>query len=77
MVREGLEALYEVVGEKAYLEICKLYGGNSVYIPTYSSAVRDKRNKDIVKRYNGVNAISLAREYKISVNHLRKIVKEY
>ncbi|MEO3214760.1 MULTISPECIES: Mor transcription activator family protein [Romboutsia] len=75
MIREDLEALYELVGEEVYLEICKLYGGNSLYVPTYSSAIRDKRNEEIIKRFNGVNASILAREYKMSVNHIRRIVK--
>lgn len=72
----NMENLFEIVGEKQYLEIVKMYGGNSVYIPTYESVIRNSRNRDIAKRYNGVNADQLGREYKITTNQVRKIVRE-
>lgn len=74
---EILDILVEIVGYDKFLEICKNYGGNNLYIPTYNSAIRNTRNLDIIKRYNGINKRELAREYNISVNHLRKIIKDY
>lgn len=69
-----LEGLFEIVGEKEFLEISRMYGGDLVYIPTYSSLVRGSRNREIVDKYNGVNAADLARVYGMSVNHLNRIV---
>lgn len=74
---EGIQALYEIVGEDGFLEITKSYGGTTIYIPTYKSAIRSKRNKDIVKRFNGVNINILAREYNLSVTQIKKIIKDY
>ncbi|MDK2586323.1 Mor transcription activator family protein [Romboutsia sedimentorum] len=72
-VSDKLDALLDIIGEYKFLEVTKLYGGNNVYIPTYSSAIRSSRNRDIVKRYNGVNAVGLACEYGISVTQLKNI----
>ena len=75
-VYEHLELLYEIVGEEKYLEIVRMYGGANLYIPTYKATIRNSRNREIRKRYNGVNGSKLAFEYGMSVNNLRNIVKE-
>ena len=71
-VYEHLEMLYEIVGDEKYLEIIRMYGGSNLYIPTYKATIR---NREIRKRYNGVNLSFLAAEYGMSVNNLRNIVK--
>ena len=73
-VIENLSLMYESVGEEKFLEIIRMYGGNNLYIPTYKSVVRSSRNREIAKRYNGINASQLAREYGITVNQIRNIV---
>ena len=74
-VIESLELLVDIVGEERYLEITKMYGGMSLYIPTYKSALRSARNREIARRYDGVNASRLASEYRMSVNHIKRILK--
>ena len=74
-VYEHLEMLYEIVGDEKYLEIIRMYGGANMYIPTYKATIRNSRNREIRKRYNGVNLSLLAAEYGMSVNNLRNIVK--
>ena len=66
--------MYEIVGEEKFLEIIRMYGGSNLYIPTYKSVVRSSRNREIAKRYNGINASQLARDYGITVNQIRNIV---
>ena len=73
-VIEILAFMYEIVGEEKFLEIIRMYGGSNLYIPTYKSVVRSSRNREIAKRYNGINASQLAREYGITVNQIRNIV---
>ena len=75
-VYEHLEMLYEIVGDEKYLEIIRMYGGSNLYIPTYKATIRNSRNREIRKRYNGVNISLLAAEYGMSVNNLRNIIKE-
>ena len=74
-VIESLELLVDIVGEERYLEITRMYGGMSLYIPTYKSALRNARNREIATKYNGVNINSLASEYRMSVNHIKRILK--
>ena len=74
-VTYGLELLVDIVGKERYLEITRMYGGMSLYIPTYKSALRNARNREIAIKYNGVNASRLASEYRMSVNHIKRILK--
>ena len=62
--------LVDIIGEESYLEISKMYGGMSLYTPTYKSALRSARNREIARRYDGVNASRLASEYRMSVNNI-------
>ena len=73
-VIENLALMYEIVEKEKFLEIIRMYGGSNLYIPTYKSVVRSSRNREIAKRYNGINASQLAREYGITVNQIRNIV---
>ena len=75
-VGDKLEVLFEIVGKEHFLEIARMCGGNNVYIPTFKSVVRNARNREIVKRYNGVNANLLAKEYGMCVNQLKRIVTD-
>ena len=75
-VYEHLELLYDIVGDEKYLEIVRMYGGSNLYIPTYKAAIRNSRNREIRKRYNGINGSQLAAEYGMSFNNLRNIVKD-
>ena len=75
-VYEHLELLYEIVGDEKYLEIVKMYGGANLYIPTYKATIRNSRNREIRKKYNGINISLLAMQYGMSVNNVRNIVKE-
>ena len=74
-VYEHLELLYEIVGEEKYLEIVRMYGGANLYIPTYKATIRNSRNREIKRKYNGINAGLLAMQYGMSVNNVRNIVK--
>ena len=71
---ENIAALYDAIGEENFIKVVKLYGGNNLYIPTYKSVMRNCRNREIVSKFNGVNASALAREYGISVTHVKNIV---
>lgn len=75
-IPENLHNMYEIVGEKYFIEISKLYGGQVMYFPTYKSVIRNARNREIIKKYNGVNAAKLACEYGVSVTHIRKLINE-
>ena len=73
---ENIAALYEAIGEENFIKVVKLYGGNNLYIPTYKSVIRYSRDREIIRRYNGVNATMLSREYGISVTQVRNILAQ-
>ena len=73
---ENIAALYDAIGEENFIKVVKLYGGNNLYIPTYKSVIRYSRDREIIRRYNGVNATMLSREYGISVTQVRNIIAQ-
>lgn len=75
-VSEKVEDLIEILGTEVFEEVVKVFGGGTIYIPTYNSMIRSRRNRDIAKKFNGVNAQQLAREYGVSVNHVIRIAKD-
>ena len=72
---EIYDDIIEEIGIDNFIKLCKLRGGMSVYIPKYSCIVRLARNRDIVKKFNGVNFETLAREYRLSTSYVRRILK--
>lgn len=75
-VSEKVEDLIEILGTEVFEEVVKVFGGGTIYIPTYNSMIRSRKNRDIAKKFNGVNAQQLAREYGVSVNHVIRIAKD-
>lgn len=74
-VPEDLHLFYEIVGEKAYEEVVRFYGGSSIYIPTLESHTRNDRNQMIYEEYcKGVSFKELALKWGLSVNAIRSIV---
>lgn len=74
-IPDNFHALVEVIGIEKFLEISKLYGGINIYIPIYSSLIREARNRELIEKYNGVNVNELAIKYGISVVSVRRIIK--
>ncbi len=69
---ELFEVLYEDIRSgKSIEEICNMYGGLQIYIP---SARRFVRNK-IRQEFTGSNHVELARKYKMSVRQIYKILE--
>lgn len=63
-------------------EICKDFGGSSIYIPSYK---KTKRDADIRKQYQSLmerkfskkqTMLHLQRQYNLSEQHLYKIIKQ-
>ncbi len=74
-IPDNFHAMVEVIGIEKFLEISKFYGGMNMYIPIYSSLIREARNREIIEKYNGVNVNELAIKYGISVVSVRRIIK--
>lgn len=53
-------------------QVCKLYGGMSIYVPKVSPDAKE----NIKKEFNGYNTAFLAHKYNLSQNSVRNIVRE-
>ena len=74
-IPESMINMVDIVGIRKFLEITKIYGGSSVYIPLYKSIIRPARDRDIIKKYNGFNEKELAKMYNISVYNIKRIIE--
>lgn len=70
-----LQAMVEIVGFEKFLEICKMYGGMSVYIPVYNKVIMASRNREIVESFNGKNAKDLVHKYNMSYQQIKNILR--
>lgn len=71
----NLHTMVEVIGYDKFLEICKMYGGTTVYIPIYKKVIMGERNKKLLKEFNGRNIRELGMKYNLSKEQVRRIVK--
>ena len=74
-IPESMVNMVDIGGILKILEITKIYGGTSVYIPLYKSIIRPARDRDIIKKYNGFNEKELAKMYNISVYNIKRIIQ--
>ena len=58
------------------LEFCNEYGGIAIYFPSKKTLLRNGRNREMIKRYNGKNIKDLARAFEISEVQVRNIIKD-
>ena len=70
----NLHTMVDIVGSDNFLEICKMYGGTSVYIPVYSRVIIGDRNRRLIKDYNGKNLDALRVKYGISKQQVKRIL---
>lgn len=67
----------QAIGIKAYIELVKLYGGSNIYIAKMDKLLCIKRDAEIVRRFNGDNYSSLAKQYGLSERAVRAIINDY
>ena len=58
-----------------FIEFCNEYGGIAIYFPSKKTLLRNGRNREIIKRYNGKNIKDLARAFEISEVQVRNIIR--
>jgi len=76
MDRENnIERIIEIIGTRAFNNLVKEMGGQQIYIPSRVS--REKIYNNILKDFDsGYNMYELARKYKYSVAHIRRIIRD-
>ncbi|MCY1228050.1 Mor transcription activator family protein [compost metagenome] len=49
-------------------------GGAHIYLPKSSMREKQKKNFELVKKFNGTNLFEFAKEYEISPRHARRVI---
>ena len=70
-----LRPMVEIGGMEDFIEIVKVYGGDTLYIPTYKSLKIQERNRKISIAYDGFNAKELSQVYELSVSQIHRIAR--
>ena len=63
----------ELIGIDNYIKLSLHFGGDNIYVQTYSEVIKVQRNNDIRQKFNGYNSDQLAREYNLSERYIRMI----
>lgn len=66
----------EVIGLEAYKKLVEHYGGSYIYVTKTETMVRDERNNEIRQKFNGSNYRELAKEYNLTENRVRAIIRK-
>ena len=69
-----LHLMVEIIGHDNFLEVCKMYGGDKVYIPVHRKVMLGHRNREMVRLYNGRNLDELRVKYGISKQQVKRIL---
>lgn len=69
------EAVTRQIGEDIAYEMADVWGGQLVYFPKGKFALLSKRDRQIFAKFTGHNHADLARDYKVSVQHIYRIIK--
>ena len=74
-IPEEFVGLANFMGIDKFIEFCNEYGGIAIYFPSKKTLLRNGRNREIIKRYNGKNIKDLARAFEISEVQVRNIIR--
>ena len=69
-----LHLMVEIIGPDNFLEVCKMYGGDKLYIPVHRKVMLGDRNREMVRLYNGRNLDELRVKYGISKQQVKRIL---
>lgn len=64
------------VGLVNLLQLCKLYGGTSLYIPKYDNLIAPAKRRAVAKLFDGKNHKELARRFELSERSVYEIASE-
>lgn len=68
--------IYDCVGEKAYAQLVRQFGGLSIYIAKADSVIRSARDEKIRRDFNGYNFKYLVNKYNLSERTIRSITAD-
>ena len=73
-IPEEYRDIVDDLGLENFLKLCRLCGGQDLYVPKIESLMREGRNRDIRARFDGGNYRILARQFRLSERQIRTII---
>lgn len=73
-IPEEYQDIVENLGIENFLKLCRLCGGQSLYVPKIETLEREGRDREIRARFNGGNYRAIAVQYRLSERQIRKII---
>lgn len=73
-ISNSYKEIAEIIGIEAFIKLCRVYGGSSMYFPTARAVLKPIRDKNIKKEFNGSNLRALSLKYDICETQIRKIL---
>jgi Mor family transcriptional regulator len=73
-IPESYQDMAETVGVKNFLQLLKIVGGATIYLPLPISVIKEARDRAIIREYTGKNLKELAVKFNLSETWIRKIV---
>ena len=73
---ESWQEMVDIIGIKSVLEICRRFGGISLYVPKLESVIAPAKRRAILKEFKGNNYRGLAKRFDISERNVYDIVAE-
>jgi hypothetical protein len=74
-IDEPIGALSAAIGTEATKSLIKEFGGDTLYLPKKGTLLRKARNRRILKEFSGDNYKELSKKYKLTIYHIRQIIK--
>ncbi|MDE6426402.1 MAG: DNA-binding protein [Ruminococcus sp.] len=68
--------LAKVIGLEAYRKLVQHYCGSYVYVNKSDTVIKNERNAEIFRKFNGSNYSQLATEYNLTENRIRSILRQ-
>ena len=73
---DSSKGIANIIGLEAYKKLVQHYGGSYIYINKPDTVVREERNAEICRKFNGKNYCQLATEYNLNENRIRSILRQ-
>lgn len=71
-----LAEIAEAIGLEPTLKLVAFRGGETLYVPKPESVVRIARDRSIREEFTGANYSELAQKHRLTVSHVRSIVRQ-
>jgi Mor family transcriptional regulator len=71
-----IRTIANLIGLNQVLKLANEYGGTSIYVPKFDAITRAVRDRVIKAEFTGNNHKGLAKKYKLTQRHVRKIIEK-